>query len=127
MSEKEYRRVFGQLRPALIRMAQDEAFRAQFEARPVATLREQGIEVSDDLVEELDGKTFSEFWSAHRARSESRVQIRDLPPSQLSDVELGSVVAGASLSNSGAPTSEDDMISKFAPPYVPVGTVASKK
>jgi hypothetical protein len=129
MSDKEYRRVFEQLRPALLRMAEDETFRDRFEASPAATLRELGIEVSDDLVEAMDGRTFSEFWSAHRAGSEARVQVRDLPPVQISDAALGSVVAGAkvgSLSSSTASTAEDEMISKFAPPYVPVGTVVAR-
>jgi hypothetical protein len=130
MSDTEYRRVFNQLKPALIRMGEDEAFRERFEASPLSVLRELGIEVSDDLAEEMAGKTFSAFWSAHRARAEGRVQVRDLPPSQLSDAELGSVVAGAkigSLSMDTASLSEDDLVSRFAPPYVPVGPVVSKK
>lgn len=141
MNQDEYERVFSQIKPALIRMTQSEAFRKTFEAEPLKTLRKLGVEIEPDLAEAMAGRTFSRFWAEHRARSESaqsrvqsRVQIRDLPPASLSDAELNHAVGGAQLSpqqsrplslETGS-ISDDEMVTRFAPPYVPVGPVVKK-
>lgn len=122
MSQKEYQRVFDLLKPALLRMVDDAGFRERFEAEPLSVLGEMNIELSPELAAEMEGRTFSEFWSAHRARSGPRVQIRDLPPDsgELTEDEMRQVAGG-----SKAALAEQEAISRFAPPYVPVGPVVS--
>jgi|GEM_PF-6664685 len=124
MSNQEYERVVSQLKPALMRMAEDEVFREAFEANPLQELRRLDITLTSDLAEAMKGKTFSAFWSEHRTKSEERVQIRDLPPTPLSESELGIVVGGATFSRA---ISDSDMIARFAPPYVPIGPSNSLK
>lgn len=123
MSQQEYERVFKLLSPALKRIVKDDAFRQQLERAPLEALAEMNLQLSADIAAELEGKTFSEFWAAHRAKVEGPGALRDLPPQQeLSDAELGAVVAGADQT---AQLNEQRQISSFAPPYVPVGPVVS--
>ena len=120
MSQQEYQRVFKLLSPALKRVAGDEEFRAKLEANPLAALTEMNLEVDADIAAELEGVTFSQFWATHRERVEGPGALRDLPPDHvLSDAELSAVVAGGD----SIALREQKVISTFAPPYVPVGSV----
>lgn len=121
--EQTYQQIFERLRPALLRMAEDGAFRDAFERDPLAALATMDIELDDALRTAMEGRTFSEFWEQQKTRAESqsgsRVQIRDLPPANdaVSEAVLKQVVGGLKL------TSEQEIVSRFAPPYVPVGPV----
>jgi len=103
------------LKPALERVVADPDYRARLEAAPIDALREAGVELTDELCEELAGKRFSEFWAERREQVEGPVEIRDLPPksNELDEQQLGSVVGGLVLGKGPVPS--------FAPPYVPVG------
>jgi hypothetical protein len=110
-----YEKTVELLKPALERVVSEPEFRARFEASPLEVLDELGIELDPVTRGELTGKRFSEFWAARKQAVEGPLEVRDLPPSELEDAGLDSVVGGATLGFSSA------ALVNFAPPYVPVG------
>jgi hypothetical protein len=113
-----YERTIKMLKPALDRVVSDPEFRIRLEQTPLRALDELGVELDAATRAELEGKRFSEFWTARRKAVEGPVEVRDLPPHDgaLTEPELEAVAGGLTLSGTS-------LLQGFAPPYVPVGPV----
>ena len=115
-----YERTMSMLRPALERIVSDPDFRQRLELKPLAALTEVGVELNAETRKELEGKRFSEFWSARRRSVEGPVEVRDLPPDNgaLLEQDLEKVAGGLDFLNTS-------LLRSFAPPYVPVAPTLS--
>ena len=110
--KQTYEQTLAMLRPALERVASDPRYREHLERDPLSALAELGVELDQPTRAEMEGKRFSEFWAARRARVEGPIEVRDLPPNaeELAEEELATTVGGITAY----------MLTGFAPPYVPV-------
>jgi hypothetical protein len=127
-----YRRTMAMLGPALERVASDPAYRERLEMAPLEALAEMRVELDEATRRDLEGKRFSEFWTARRRAVEGTLGLRDLPPEvgALDDTALDAVSGGLGLEPlpearprllEGTPGGLGPMNPRFAPPYVPVG------
>lgn len=91
-----YEKTVARFKPVFERVVADPAFRERLDKSPLAALKEIGVELDPQTRVELQGKSFSEFWSARRQIAEEPMQIHDLPPQHgaLLDEQLDAVAGG---------------------------------